>query len=468
MTRPWSLERRLVLVLGGVLSLLWLIATVATLALTRQEIGEVFDSGLQETAQRLMPLAVHDLKEAAEHNDGDDDGESLSEEFDDSDAYLTYQVRNAAGRVLLRSHDAPVEGFSAPLVRGFATVDHLRIYTEASRDGRFFVQVAETGARRDMLIRQALVWLIIPLAALILAAVIAVTLIVRSATRPVLRLQEEIRSRDGANLAPLPEHPLPNELQPIVDAVNRLLARLQRAIAAERSFTAHSAHELRTPIAAAQAQAQLLFDAARSPAERQRARNLLDLLSRLGRLVEKLLQLSRAEAGVGSAGSSDLREVTGLVIDEYRHRLTGGSSPVEIHEDGTPAERIAIDPDALGIVLHNLIDNAITHGRRAATSARALRARGDRSRGIRPRSLHRRCHHARGWRIAHDPFTCLGARRWLRSRSVVPGTEIEKLRGSKGSERPMAPCPTGHASRLHIGLAAHPALPAACHQVLQY
>jgi two-component system OmpR family sensor kinase len=364
MTRPWSLERRLVLVLGGVLSLLWLAATVATLTLTRHEIGEVFDSALQETAQRLLPLAVHDLREAADH-DGDetDDGESLSEEFDESDAYLTYQVRDAAGRVLLRSHDAPAEGFPAPLARGFADAGAWRIYTEGSRDGRFFVQVAETGIRRSILIRETLVWLIIPLIALVLAAVVAVTLIIRSATQPVLRLQEEIRSRDGANLAPLPAHPLPDELQPIVDAVNRLLARLQRAMAAERSFTAHSAHELRTPIAAAQAQAQLLFDSARGPSERQRARNLLDLLSRLGRLVEKLLQLSRAEAGMGSAGSSNLREVAGVVIDEYRHRLTGAPSPVQLREEGTPAEKIAIDPDALGIVLHNLIDNAIAHGR---------------------------------------------------------------------------------------------------------
>ncbi|MGE3831714.1 MAG: ATP-binding protein [Parvibaculaceae bacterium] len=365
MTRPWSLERRLVLVLGSVLSVLWLAATIATLALTRHEIGEVFDSALQETAQRLLPLALHDLKEAADH-DGDDDadeGESLSAEFNDSDAYLTYQVRNAAGRVLLRSHDAPAEGFPASLARGFASTGNWRIYTEASRDGRVFVQVAETGARRDMLTREALIWLIIPLIALVLAAVIAVTLLVRSATRPVLRLQEEIRSRDGANLAPLPEHPLPDELQPIVDAVNRLLARLQRAMAAERSFAAHSAHELRTPIAAAQAQAQLLFDSTHDPSEKQRARNLLTLLSRLGRLVEKLLQLSRAEAGVGSAGASDLREVAGVVIDEYRHRLTGVYSPVELHEEGAPAGRIAIDPDALGIVLHNLIDNAITHGR---------------------------------------------------------------------------------------------------------
>jgi two-component system OmpR family sensor kinase len=66
---------------------------------------------------------------------------------------------------------------------------------------------------------------------------------------------------------------------------------------------------------------------------------------------------------VGSAGSSNLREVTGVVVDEYRHRLTGGPSPVELHEEGMPAGKIAIDPDALGIVLHNLIDNAIAHGR---------------------------------------------------------------------------------------------------------
>jgi two-component system OmpR family sensor kinase len=79
-------------------------------------------------------------------------------------------------------------------------------------------------------------------------------------------------------------------------------------------------------------------------------------------LVEKLLQLSRAEAGVGSGGASDLREVTGLVVDEYRNRLTGNPARVALHEAGSSAT-VAVDPDALGIVLHNLIDNAITHGR---------------------------------------------------------------------------------------------------------
>jgi two-component system OmpR family sensor kinase len=213
------------------------------------------------------------------------------------------------------------------------------------------------------LIRQSLIWLALPLVALILAAVAAVTLAVRAATRPVLQLQEDIRSRDGTNLAALPPHDLPTELQPIVDAVNRLFARLQRALIAERNFAAHSAHELRTPIAAARAQAQLLLDEAGSDGSKKRVRNLLDILTRLSRLVEKLLQLSRAEAGVASNGSSNLPAIVRLVVDEYGHRLTGTPAPVYLEERGPLAQTVTLDQDALGIVLHNLIDNAIAHGK---------------------------------------------------------------------------------------------------------
>jgi two-component system OmpR family sensor kinase len=360
--RGWSLERHLVFTLGGILAGLWLVAAVTTAFLLQRKIDDVFDSSLQETAQRLLPLAVHDLHEITEgDHDKDDTGQSLSEEFDDSDAHLVYQVRDASGRVLLRSHDAPATGFPVALQRGFSTEGGLRIYTEASRSERVFVQVADREERRALAVRQILALLALPFVALIVASVAAVKLVLRNATRPLLKLREDLLNRGEANLSPLPPGRLPTELRPIVEAVNRLMARLDRLLKSERAFAANSAHELRTPLAAARAQAQLLADDLKERGEGARPRNILGLLDRLSRLVEKLLQLSRAEAGVGMSGRCRPQEVARIIVDGYRSHVDEHTS-IQLTVDPAADSEIAIDQDALGIILHNLVDNALAHG----------------------------------------------------------------------------------------------------------
>jgi two-component system OmpR family sensor kinase len=361
--RSWSLERHLVLTLGAVLAGLWLVSAVTTAFLLQRKIDDVFDSSLQETAQRLLPLAVHDLHEIADgDHDKDDSGQSLSEEFDDSDAHLVYQVRDASGRVLLRSHDAPAIGFPVALQRGFSTEAGLRVYTDASRSEQIFVQVADREERRALAVRQILGLLALPFVALIVASVLAVKLVLRNATRPLLKLREDLLTRGEANLSPLPPGRLPTELRPIVEAVNRLIARLARLLQSERAFAANSAHELRTPLAAARAQAQLLADDLKARREGTRAKNILGLLDRLSRIVEKLLQLSRAEAGVGMSGTCNPREVVAIIVDGYRSHAHDKAISIRLSSDDTANPNLAIDEDALGILLHNLIDNALAHG----------------------------------------------------------------------------------------------------------
>ncbi|MBL8906401.1 MAG: sensor histidine kinase N-terminal domain-containing protein [Rhizobiales bacterium] len=359
----WSLERHLVFTLGAVLGGLWLMAAAATVVLIQPKINEVFDSSLQETAQRLLPLAVHDLQEVADgDHDKDDGGESLSKEFDDSDAHLVYQVRDAMGNVLLRSHDAPAAGFPVALRRGFSNDGGLRIYTETSRSERIFVQVADREERRALAVREVLALLALPFLALIVASVVAVKVLLRNATRPLLKLREDLLNRGEANLSPLPPGRLPTELRPIVEAINRLMARLERLLQSERAFAANSAHELRTPLAAARAQTQLLVDDLKERREGARALNILGLLDRLSRLVEKLLQLSRAEAGVGMSGKCKPQEVVRIIVDGYGSRLYNAVGPVQLTIDPHADSHVAIDQDALGIILHNLIDNALAHG----------------------------------------------------------------------------------------------------------
>ena len=356
----WNLTRRLILILTGALGGLWFLAVVASTLVTLHEVNEVFDSALQETAQRLMGLAAHHYRDDGEY----ESDLTESEDFGDHEEYLIYQVRDAKGRVLLRSHDAPPEPFDAPLEPGMTNVAGMRILTETTRDRRLFVQVAERDEHRYEAARGTLLLLLLPLLALLPLSALVIWLTVRRGVAPLAAVVREIRERGGARLDPVPSEGLPDELAPIATSVNRLLERLSRALDAERSFAANSAHELRTPVAAARAQAQLLADELREGPSADRARALAGTLGRLSRLVEKLLQLSRASSGVAlTRQETDLSEIVHVVVAEYRNRRV---DPARIDLDPNPLPKASVftDPDALGIVLQNLIDNALAHGDR--------------------------------------------------------------------------------------------------------
>lgn len=360
----WSMSRRLIGVLVVLIGGIWLVGVGIAAIVTHHEIDEVFDSALQETAQRLLPLA---MKELQRHDDGDGDGDDereLADPFpaEEHEEYLLYQVRNAQGDVLLRSHDAPAEPFSAPLERGYFDAGGLRYFTERSLEGSLFVQVAEVPKARQEAIAALWLSLISTLLGLLPIVAFVIYWTVRRATRPITEVQHQIAKRSGENLDAIDPQGLPVELTPIIEDMNHLLERLKAALDAERAFAANSAHELRNPVAAARAQAEVIVEALRDTPDRFRATQLVEMLGRLSRRIEKMLQLARAEAGVGyDRSDTNLVEVAGLVAADYarRPKLAG-----RVRLDSGDAERptVAIDPDAFGIALQNLIDNAIAHG----------------------------------------------------------------------------------------------------------
>ncbi len=142
----------------------------------------------------------------------------------------------------------------------------------------------------------------------LLAAPLAIRGAVGSALRPATRFAGELRRRSAQDLSPVATPDLPIELDPIPQALNGYLDTIRARIDAERQFATNAAHELRTPIAAASGQAQLI---AAGLADDAAAGRLAGALSRMGHLVERLLQLSRAEAGAIGAGPCDLIRVRG-------------------------------------------------------------------------------------------------------------------------------------------------------------
>ena len=357
MRRPYSLRGRLSLwlTLGAVL--LWVLAVGLAAGRLRHETGEIFDSVLQETSQRLLPLATLEILA----RDEDDNPEQGIATLRGQDEYLTWLVRDANGRVLMRSYQANPASFPPFVSAGFTNTDTHRIYSDSTLQGRITISVADPLAHRHSAVHAALIALILPLGLIVPASLIGIPLIVRAVLAPVQQFRQGIEMRGRGDLSPVSEEGLPTEFRPNARAVNSLLDRLRRALEAERSFTANSAHELRTPVAAALAQVQRLIIEMPDKQAQARLAEVETALRRLSRLAEKLMQLARAEGGrLQAENPADLVPILRLLTAEMNQ---DPDHPIALSlPDGPFMARI--DPDSFAILARNLIENAQRHGDR--------------------------------------------------------------------------------------------------------
>ena len=359
MTWPASFQGRLALALGIGLTLLWLAAAWATAGLLRAEMDEVFDSALEETAQRVLPLAVLEILD----RDAEGPAQRIAT-LRPHEEFFTYLVRDDMGRVLLRSHGARDADFPPFEGMGFAQTATHRLYFDAALQGSITIAVAEPLSHRAEVARGALIGLALPLLVMLPLGLIGVLAIVRHSLRPVRRFGDTLASRGAPDLSAVDETGLPAEIAPVAASVNQLLDRLRRALAAERAFTANAAHELRTPVAAALAQTQRLQGETSDPAVARRAAEIETALKRLTRLAEKLMQLARAEGGrLRVEAPADIRPVLAMVLADFERAAGEGRIIATLADRPVLSD---IDPDALAILARNLIENALRHGDPAA------------------------------------------------------------------------------------------------------
>ena len=355
MNRSRSLQRRLAVSLGLLLTLCWIGAAAVTSMLARNAIEEVFDASLQETAQRILPLAVLDILTREE--------EGLTQrlsDIHDHDELLTYVVRDDQGRILLQSHDADPAIFPAWNGAGFRQTATYRLYNEAAVQGTVRITVAELLTHRTTMARDIQLLLIVPVLIFLPVALLAIVLAVRSSLAPLRRFRDQLATRGQRDLSQIPTDGLPAEVAPVADTLNEVLGRLAAAFEAERTFAANAAHELRTPIAGAIAQVQRLHTETRETATRQRAADIESTLKRLTRVSERLMQLARAEGGrLRLDRSSDLRPVARILTDDLA-RMAGPDRIALVLPDAPLMSDL--DPDVFAIVYRNLVENALRHG----------------------------------------------------------------------------------------------------------
>ena len=353
MRTPRSLQARLGWSIGFLLTLLWIGVASATALLLRHEMDEVFDSALQETAQRLLPLAVVDI--VGREEDGVTQRLAATRRHDE---LFTYIVRDADGRILLQSHAADAAVFPAYGGPGFGQTATHRFYSEEALQGTVRITVAEPLDHRAAIAREIQIVLGLPLLIVIPVALLAILIAVRANIAPLRRFRDRLEARSARDLSAIPAQDLPSEIAPIAATLTGLLDRLKAAFDAERSFAANAAHELRTPLAGAIAQAQRLRSETNDVAAGERAAEIEATLKRLTLRAERLMQLARAEgARLRLDRTSDLRTAIQIVVKEIernadRIRLRLPDQPVVSD----------LDPDALGILCSNLIENALRHG----------------------------------------------------------------------------------------------------------
>lgn len=344
-----SIGRKLQYTLIGSVTVLWLGVVGAVTGVVHHETEEIFNSSLQETSQRVLSLAIHDL-EATRTQGRLDISEPAAH-----DEYLTYQVFNRSGQMLMRSHGAPERPFSVPLEAGYHVVGRQHFNVESSSSGDYTIQVAERAGHRDETFYSMLLYLLLPLGALLPLTAVVIRSSVKSSLRAILRFEQDISTRSSRDLQPLDCANLPVELLGLGESVNSLLHRLQLALSAERSFTANSAHELRTPIAAALAQLDVLRGELAGSPGAVRVAAARKTIEGLECTTVKLLQLARAESGTGLRLSRmDLGFLVSMLVRDISFRS------MRRFELALPDQPVWIygDMDAIGIAIQNLLENA--------------------------------------------------------------------------------------------------------------
>ena len=367
MTSPWrfpehSLRGRLVWMLSGAILLAAGIQAGMVYRMTRSETDEVFDYQMRQVALALQGGVAPGLP-PGRAGAGEDDFDFL------------IQVWGADGTCLYRSAPddlpaTPGAGFSAATLRR----THYRVYSVVT-PARTIRVAQDLEVRRQMAAQLAL-RAVAPILLLAPGLILAVWLLVRRSTRPILRVQRQVSGRAAEDLAPLDPAGLPQEVRPLVVEINLLFARLDRAFAAQRDFVADAAHELRTPMAALRLQVQGLDRAGTGEARALAVRRLLEGVDRATRLVQQMLVLARQEAGPRPvpAHPVDLVEVAGLAIGDVLAAARARRLDLGMAEGA--AGVVSGQPEALRILVRNLLENAVKYTPEEGTVDLAIRTEG--------------------------------------------------------------------------------------------
>jgi two-component system sensor histidine kinase QseC len=194
----------------------------------------------------------------------------------------------------------------------------------------------------------------LPLLALLLV------LAINWALSPLKRLAAAVAASAPEQLEPLSIGKAPAEVQPLIARLNQLFAAISQVLENERRFTADAAHELRTPLAALKAQAQVALAATQSPVREHALTQIIAGCDRATHLTEQLLLLARLDvAGRQVLHPIALQQLIPSVLADLAGVAIEQGSTLEWLEG--PELTVQGDATLLAVALRNLVNNALRH-----------------------------------------------------------------------------------------------------------
>lgn len=353
------------------LSVIFLLDAAGSYFFATRLADRVYDRELMEIAREL---ALH-VKRSGGGFAWDLESDAERALLLDSYDQVYYAVRTPGGQVLAGRPDVPAQAgagkdaealFDGQMRGTKVRVARLRTAPGGAGPGApVEVAVAETLVKRDAIARAIFFEVTLPQLLLILIAVGVVWAGVVRGLLPIRRLQQAVAARSHLDLSAVEAHDVPGEVQPLVNAVNDLMARLDEVLAFQSRFIADAAHQLRTPVAGLKAHIELAMRE-EDPADTQRAlAHLYIAVQRMSHLVSQLLSLARNEPNTVrrlELAPLDLNklafEVTMEWVPEaYRKNIDLGFEDAE--------KRVMIKGDVLRLteLINNLLDNAVRYSR---------------------------------------------------------------------------------------------------------
>ncbi len=348
---------------------------------------------------RSLIAAVHVLAQRLEPA-GPRVGLALSRETaqvlraDEADS-IFYQVRGTRGEWIAGDRDLPVPstdtaGTAEVKLRDDELHDEdIRIAYQwvsvVPDEPPALVQVGETLTKRSRLATEIVKGVILPQFVILPIGVLLVWMALARGLSPLAALQQRIRERASDDLSPIDERQVPEEVAPLVQAINELLARQQAALATQKRFLADAAHQLKTPLAGLRMQAELAareIDAGHGDPQQARASlvQIANASQRAAHVVNQLLSMARADARAADAAHErlDLDRLATEVVRDFVPRALdksidlGYEGPL-LHEADTGAgvlqrlqgrthdAQVLGHPLLLRELIANLVDNALQY-----------------------------------------------------------------------------------------------------------
>jgi len=359
-TSSLSIKTQLVRRIFFPILLLFVVVGGVALFSADDEIGEVTDAQLAHSAKILLQLAEYEAKRhSLEKIELGAEQPQLIHSYEDNLIFRLWKgdhlIMQSNGVERFKDLDVSA-GFSDQTITG----DRWRFLVFLDQASGIKIEIAEKNTVRDELVANILAGFLIPLSVFIPLLLFIVWLAIHKGFNRLVTISQTVDQRESNDFTEIDLGGIPQEVQPLIKALNRLFQRIENSFDRERAFTDNAAHELRTPLAAMKTQTQvLLLKLENLPEYRESLDNLHATIDRAAYMVEQLLSFSRLQTvntkfeivNFSELTEETLRYISPLALEKG----------VSIEADLVPDVNLRGDANALAVMIRNLVHNAIKY-----------------------------------------------------------------------------------------------------------